>query len=462
MYIKREPLGRGRLAFKKRRARYPLVLIALYLGILAAALYVYLRMDTIQPRVLAALGPAPTPTLSVGELTALAQQAYLDGKLELAAEYYRQAAEVEPQNVQVLTDLARVLTLEEQLDEALAVAEHIILIAPEDPRGYAAKARVLDWQGNYDQAVTEALRAIELDPNYAPAHAYLGEAFADLGRLRQAREQVELAVQLDPYNVDVRRNYGYVLEFYGDYLGAVQQYQQALRLHPNLLDLWYGLARNYRGSGQTDLAIQTFQQIIIRTPDDPYPYVELGKTYFEIRDDAAAQEALEQAVSLVCPDCPLYTYDEGRRTPLEERQLPEQIYMPAWTRLGMVYFTRRNYEDAIAIFEEAIAWGEANDQTVPLEAYYVTAAGYYYLDLCAEAVPRSLEALDIYQRRRLEDPAALNNILSVFVLCRDYARDPYVYTGAGFTNGFPDGYQEPDVLIERPGSGSQGQGGTNP
>ncbi len=43
----------------------------------------------------------------------------------------------------------------------------------------------------------------------------------------------------------------------------------------------------------TDQAINTFVQIAIRTPEDPLPYVELGKTYFEVRDDDAAQEYLD-------------------------------------------------------------------------------------------------------------------------------------------------------------------------
>ncbi|HEC21503.1 MAG TPA: tetratricopeptide repeat protein, partial [Chloroflexi bacterium] len=187
---------------------------------------------------------------------------------------------------------------------------------------------------------------------------------------------------------------------------------------------------------------------------DPLPYVELGKTFFEIRDDAAAQSFLEQAVELVCEDCPLYTYEELEEIPLEEREIPETIYMPAWTRLAMVYFTRRNYEDAIATFEEAIAWGEAHDEPVPLEAYYVTGAAYFYLNECDKAVPRLFHALDIYEQERLEDEAALNNILSGLVLCRDYARPPYPLQ-------FPEGYEEPEVLLELPNSG-EGDGGTTP
>jgi len=470
MYIRRTPLGQGNLSFRKKKHRYSLVLLILYVAILLAALYAIWQADRLQPEVAALVGPTPTATPSPEELIRQAEEAYHAGDLPQAIELYRQASTIDPNNVQTLADLSRVLTLDHQLQEALTVAEQAVFIAPEDPRGYAAQARALDWDGQYDSAVVAALRAIELDADYAPGHAYLAEAYADVGTLRLAREQAELAIQLDPYNVDARRNYGYVLEFFGAYEAAVQQYIQALQLQPNMIELMYGLARNYRGARQYDQAINTFRDIMVRTPEDPDIYIEMGKTYFEVRDDDAAQDVLKHAVDLVCEEedengikqCPLHDsneilIEEDEGTPFlarTDRQLPAKINMSAWLRLGQVYYTRRNYESALEILEEAIAYGEAHNQTVPIEAYYVTAGAYYYLDRCEIAVPRTLYALDLYEENKLEDPGPLTSILSVFVLCRDYADSPYVLSTAGFTNGFPDRYEEPTVILERGGSES--------
>ncbi len=178
---------------------------------------------------------------------------------------------------------------------------------------------------------------------------------------------------------------------------------------------------------------------------------------FEAREDDAAQVNLERAVRLVCADCPLHDYSDIEKLGFEipENELPAEVYIPAWRRLGMVYHARRNFEDAIAILEELLAWGEAHDVAVPLEAYYVTATDYYYLDraedgtpLCNIAIPRAFEALDIYERTRMDDPNALTNILSVIVLCRDYAQTPPTVAFQ-----FPEGYEEPDVIVRRPGTG---------
>ncbi len=462
MYIKRRPLGEGNLRFGKRKRRYPVILIILYVLVLSVAVFVFFRLDTIQPALLAKIGPEPTSTPSIDYYISQAEAAYHEGELEQAIGFYRQALDMAPEDLQILFDLARLLTLTEDVDnleEALSIADQMNLLAPEDPRGYIVKSRTLDWMGDYDQAAVEALHALELDSNNAYAHAYLSEAYTDLGQLRQAREEAELSIELDPFNVDARRNYAYVLESYGDYGGAIQQYEQALQLQPNLLDLWYGLARNYRGasavSGSREMfekSVETYQQIIMRIPEDPRTYVELGRTYFEVREDDAAQINLERAVSLVCDDCPRYTFEEikdaGYTYP-SIANLPDEIYAPAWLRLGNVYHTRRNYEDAIATYEELIAWDTAHDVEVPLEAYLVTASDYYYLDLCDIAVPRAFQALDVYENRRLDEPVALTNILSVFVLCRDYANTPPT-----IAYEFPAGYEEPTVLLERNGNTS--------
>ncbi len=461
MYINREPLGRGNLHFGKKKKRFHPILVTLYILFLVAALLVFWQRDRVQAQVLVAIGPTVTPTISPDWLVAEADTAYAEGDNVQAIDLYQQAMQISGPDYLMYTQISLIQTLEGRYEEAVASADQAIALAPDEPDGHAARARALNWSGDYDQATISALQAIDQDAAFALAHAVLAETYADLGRLRQAREEAELAIQLDPFNADTRRAYGYVLEYYGDYTGAAQQYEQALRLEPNRLDLWYGLARNLRGAGQTELAVNTFLQWAIRDPYNPLPFTEIGKTYFEIRDDGAAQEYLEQAIDLVCTDCPRTDYDviearlERGEAAISADAVPsiEEMYTPAWRRLGMVFFTRRNYESSLEIFEELIAYGETHQTDIPLEAYYVTASAYFYLDQCNIAIPRTIYALDLYEDGLLDDPDALRNILSIFVLCRDYAVTPYEWAEAGFENGFPVGYEEPCVVLTRTGSG---------
>lgn len=475
MYIKRSPLGEGNLKFRRRR-RFPVFFIMLYFTVLIVALFVWWQADRFRPMVMSAIGPEPAPTLAAPELSVLAYDAYMSGDIDDAISFYRQAYELQPENLDLMDQYAFALaidfwidsTREQSVIESLQIAEDMVLLAPDDPRGYAAKARALNFQGFYPEANLEALRAIERDPDFVYGHIYLAESYTYLGRLRQALEQANIAVEMAPYNVEARRSYATILEYYGDYDGAIAQYEQSLRIEPNRLDLLYGRARNLRAAGRTDEAVSMFGEIISLDPEDPLPYVELGKTYFEIRDDDAAQNYLQSAVEKYCADCPLNTevwnLDDGEYWPTgnEPRprlaELPQEVFMPAWQRLGMVYLTRRNYEDAIDILEEAIVWGETNSVDVPVEMHYVVASAYYYRASCEQSVAHAATAFNLYNERELNDQNALINTLRIFVLCRDYnfSGNPVRYQGPGFVNGFPEGYVEPSVVVEAPGPSGTG------
>jgi hypothetical protein len=54
----------------------------------------------------------------------------------------------------------------------------------------------------------------------------------------------------------------------------------------------------------------------------------------------------------------------------------------------------------------------------------------------------------MYEDQRMDNPTVLKNILSVYVLCRDYANTPPSQPVV-----FPVGYAEPDVIVQRPGVG---------
>jgi tetratricopeptide (TPR) repeat protein len=161
MYIKRSPLGQGNLTFKKRRARYPVLLILLYLAILAGALLALANVDKLQPQISQFIGPPSTATPQPDVVARQAEEAYHAGDLAKASDIYKQASQIAPQDVGILTAYGRVLTLNHQLTDALAVADRIIAVAPQDPRGYAIKARALDWGGQYQDSVIAALNAIQ-------------------------------------------------------------------------------------------------------------------------------------------------------------------------------------------------------------------------------------------------------------------------------------------------------------
>jgi tetratricopeptide (TPR) repeat protein len=368
--------------------------VVIYLVLIGAGVWAYFNQETVRElfqrqvvmrisevvevaEVAAVARPTPTATPPPDQFAALAEEAYLAGRLDESIENYRQAAKLAPNNVDYHTALARLLVLrsatqyegtrEATLQDALQAANSAVLADPESSKGYAVMAMALDWNGQPEEAAAQALRAIEIDPNYAPAHAYLAEAYVDLERWTQAQQEAQTALDLAPYDVDVHRNYGYVLESLGDYAGAANQYEQALSLHPNLAYLKIALARNYRVLGRYDEAVELLLQVGQYEPNNPLVYLELGWTYHTyIGDDGSALEYLQQAVDI------------------------DPEFMRPWVRIGAIRYAQGEYQLTIDALERAIELG-AEDADV----YYQLGMAYIYLSDCPTGLPHLQRAQEM-------------------------------------------------------------------
>lgn len=309
------------------------------------------------------------------DLEMQAEAAFQDGQLEQAVEYYRQAAEANPENVNNYVQVARLLIYqaavspsyqsEELLAQALEAAETAILVDPFDPAGYAIKGKVYDWQGRPDQASSTILRALDIDKDYALAHSYLGEAYVDLNRWDQAEEELSQAVALDPNQVDIRRDYGYMYEMFGDYAAASIQYEAALQQHPRLIPVRVALARILREQGSYEEALDQLFEAQSVDPSNALVAYEMGRTYETyIGDTDSALEYYSRAT-----------------------ELAENFGSP-WVRMASLRYFQGRYADSIIAFERAIAL-----DALPDTLLYQVGLAYANDDRCDTAIQYLDEAL---------------------------------------------------------------------
>lgn len=375
--------------------------VVFYLVLIGVVLWVYLNQESVKRQVgqrVAEIGsavsesggsggssgggqgpiivfPTATPRQSAEDLAAQGETAYHEGRMIDAIDFYRQAADLAPNNVEYHTQVARLLLFQsaleygdqrdETLTQALDAANGAILADPFRPEGYAILGKVYDWQGDYERALSELQRALELNEDYAPAHSYMAEALVDLDRWEKALAEAQLAVNLAPDHADVRRDYAYVLESLGDYYNATTQYETAAQIHPNLPYLLMALGRNYRQIGRYQEAFDRFFAVETLDPGNAIIPFEIGFTYESFVGDVnSALEYYQRAV-----------------------ELDEQYPFP-WARIGSIRYVQGSYEQAIPAFERALDLGLEN-----LTIYYQLGRSYAFTDQCDEAVPYLMEAL---------------------------------------------------------------------
>ncbi len=410
------PLGGGR---RKRRRSYadykppkrrqapsddPFRII-FYLVLIIGVGWVYLNRDMVRDRISGQFEGAATtvqeaanpstPTPLPGDFAELGDQAFSNGELEEAIEYYRQAAVFAPNLIEYHVEVARLLLFksaleygevrEQTIKEAKEAANGAILADPDRPEGYAIMGKVLDWDGRAEEGTAQILRALEKDENYALAHSYLAEALTDMDQWERAQESIQTALELDPNHVDIRRDYAYILESLGDYAGAATQYETAISVEPGLPYLHMSLGRVYRVLGRYDEALDQFFEVERFEPENALIPLEIGRTYETyVGDINSAVEYYERSVEI----------DEAFVTP--------------WVRIGTIRYVQGRYPQAIIAFERALELGEDG-----VDIEYQLGISYANQQECDEALPHLQMARNLAQ----EDELILDIVETGFETC---------------------------------------------
>jgi TolB-like protein/class 3 adenylate cyclase/predicted Zn-dependent protease len=194
------------------------------------------------------------------------------------------------------------------LERALAMAQRAVVLDDSLSRAHGALSLVLQMKRQSDQAIAEGERTIALDPNNADSYArQAGVLNLTGGRPEEALGLVEKAMRLNP------------------------------RYPP-----WYlnELGTAYRRMGRYAEAIAAQQQVLLRTPDYPLAHVNLTASYLWQWAFQLGQEpqTLEQV--------------------LEAAQRAVALHDSLWAahmNLGYVYLWQKQYEQALAEMERAIA-----------------------------------------------------------------------------------------------------------
>jgi tetratricopeptide (TPR) repeat protein len=367
MYIRRDKsnLHFGRQANRRGSNTF----FVIWLTLMAAILGVLWRFDSVQSWVLAGIDTNATPTLDAVSEARLGERAYLVGDIEEAILHYGRAAEMTPEDIDILFEYGRMLVYRSyagrsyafRAEEALKVAEQAVKVDPNNARAQALLCIALLENNRAEEAISAGLRAEQLAPNYAEAKAYLSMAYRGAKRPNQAFEKADEAVLLDSSSLDSRRALAMSLAYVGEYDAAIQQYEQAIQLHPRFDALYFELAAYYRYQKNYDAAISAYDQVLSMEPDNVKAYTRKCEVYFEMREDSSAQEACEQAIQL------------------------DPAYPEAYRQLGMVQYVRRNYEGATESFERCVEL--QNEQEIPLidqeiECYYIRGLAYTLLKRC--------------------------------------------------------------------------------
>ncbi len=268
-----------------------------------------------------------------------------------ARQMFEKAVALDPQYAEAYARLGWTYWLEwglrwsvdpQTLEHALALAHQAVTLDDSLPVAHSLLSDVYMMKQQYDLAIAEGERAIALDPNDADSYAFEAQVLTRAGQ---------------PEN-------------------ALRALEQARRLNPRYPS-WYlfelGLA--YRLTGRYIEAVTMLQELVSRNPNFTAAYVQLANSYWgqwvsqQSLDDAQALAAAQRAIAL------------------------DDAYPPGHWILGSVYLWQKQYEQARAELERAIALDHPNE-----------AWGYTLLAEVLSRVGRSADALQMVEQALRRKP----------------------------------------------------------
>lgn len=252
------------------------------------------------------------------------------GNLSDAEKLFKEALELDPENVDVRLSLARLYLIQEQNDLARDVLNNSLADFSENKNIYQMLATVEARSGNRAAALDAYEQVIRLDPDSLEAYFFAGMLSLDDGDLAKAKHYVnELEVRFPDHPAGKRLS-GMLSYLEGDYEGAATALRKSLKGLPDLAGYYFlGLAefhlKNY------ELALNQFQQALDINPDHLQSRVLLGMTLLR-------QERLEDSIYQLS------------QVLLADDRLPV-----AHNAIGTAYLAKGEYDNATKHFDRAIS-----------------------------------------------------------------------------------------------------------
>ncbi len=271
--------------------------------------------------------------------------------------------------------------------QARQMFEEALALDPQYAEAYARLGATywLEWGLHWsadpqtlEGALALAQKALTLDDSLPVAHSLLSLVYALKQQYDQAIEEGERAIALDPNNAGSYANQAEALNLAGRPEEALRMVEQAMRLNPRYPPVYlYELGQAYRLTGRWAEAVATLKETISRSPNFLPAHRHLAASYVQqwACQQSADAQTLAQALAAA------------------QRAIAFNDAFPlSHVRLGSVYLWQKQYEQALAEMERAVAL-DPND-----------AFGYAFLAETLSRVGRPEEAVGMVEQALRRKP----------------------------------------------------------
>lgn len=188
------------------------------------------------------------------------------GKLEEAAQCYRQAIDLAPDDVGGLVNLGFVLSEQRLFAAAIPPLERAIGLDPKQDDAFYILANVYRSTGNPDKAIECFKRTLGLKPDFSVCRLDLCRLLFERGAIQEAKDVVEAGIAIQPELADLHYYLGNLHHEARELDKAIASFERALSITPDYAEVYSNLANSLQERGDLDAAIDNARHALKLNP----------------------------------------------------------------------------------------------------------------------------------------------------------------------------------------------------
>lgn len=235
------------------------------------------------------------------------------------------------------------------------------------------KALELYKDEKYNEAIDAFSSVLETEGDNAEVYNNIGLCYANLGEDEKAEKNYLKAQELNPKLPQVYINLADIYYKEKDMGSGIELMSQGIYEMPDNLVLRHYLARFYMEDAKLDLAIDELEHILEKQPENYDVYYDLARVHFELGNYACAIENFENVLEYKSENPLIYyalaqAYEANDEIDKAISNYLKTIahndsFAPAYKKVGVLFFARGDFEDAIEYFEDYLNFDVPKEET---------------------------------------------------------------------------------------------------
>ncbi|NJK48954.1 tetratricopeptide repeat protein [Candidatus Gracilibacteria bacterium] len=205
---------------------------------------------------------------------------------DLETETEQNSSENQDNKIAIIVNLGTVLRQQGKLEEAAQTYRQAIALDSNCAEAYNNLGSTLDSQGKFKDAIAAYEKAIAINPNSAGVYNNLGNALQEQNELEKAIAAYEKAIAINPDLAEAHYNLGNIFHSQGKLEAAIESYQQTLRCNPDFEQARFGIC-----IAQLPVIYATPDEIHLRRNNYQHHLQNLAQHYQEAGREKQAKAA---------------------------------------------------------------------------------------------------------------------------------------------------------------------------